>query len=350
MIRFYTLLFLISAIAKLGLGQSITCPPDREVQCYESFISDPVISEADGLELTTSLEYFGNSCDTFDIKAKYSLSDSQEVASCFTTLTVLPFMEQILFPEDTTLSGVRLSEVLNQPLFTEQMFPRVIGECNIEFSFKDIVVESFPVLNVFRNWTATNLCTGTQTIVPQHIKLIDLPNQSIRTQVADCRGNKLIVDSLSISINGRAVDFENCIQPYDSLYQIVNCVAAENNISNQDELEITLHNILDPLSQLSTYDILVIQRHIIGFERFTDDCLLTAADVNRDGKVNGIDLVELRKFILGIYSEWPAAYGYKPLFIVNDVERTNLRFNTDDFPLEDLRIVLSKQGDVDLGN
>lgn len=350
MIRFYTLLLLFSAFAPFGFSQSITCPLDRDVQCYESFISDPVIEEAEGLELTTSLEYFGNSCDTFNIKVKYSLSDTVEVASCFTTLTVIPFMEEILFPRDTTLSDIRLSEVLNQPLFTEQMFPRVIGECNIEFKFKDIIVESFPTLNVFRNWTATNLCTGEQSLSTQHIKLIDLPNQSIRTQISDCRGNKLVVDSLTVSINGTAVNLNNCVQPYDSLFQILNCVASENSVSNEDQVDVTLHNILDQLNELSTYDILVIQRHIIGFERFSDDCLLSAADVNRDGKVNGIDLVELRKFILGIYSEWPAAYGYEPLFTINGAERTSLRFSADDFPLEDLKIVLSKQGDVDRGN
>ncbi len=350
MIRFYTLLFLFSAIAQFSFSQSITCPPDRDVQCYESFISDPVIEEAEGLKLATSLEYFGNSCDTFNIRVKYSLSDSSEVVSCFTTLTVLPFMEQISFPRDTTLSGVRLSDVYKQPLFTEQMFPRVIGECNIEFTFKDIIVESFPTLNVFRNWTATNLCTGEPILSTQHIKLIDLPNQSIRTQVSDCRGNKLVVDSLTISINGTAINFDNCVQPYDSLFQILNCVAEENNVTDQDQVEITLHNILDQLNELSTYDILIIQRHIIGFERFTDDCLLKAADVNRDGRVNGIDLVELRKFILGIYTEWPTAYGYEPQFIVNGGERTSLRFSAEDFPLEDLKIVLSKQGDVDRGN
>lgn len=338
---------LLLAFSQLLFSQSITCPPDATIQCYESFTQDPILEDAAGLELSTALEFVGDGCDTFNIRVKYALSDTIEVASCFTTLTVVPFSESIVFPRDTTLYNYRLSDVYRQPLFTEQMFPNVIGECNIAFTFDDLVVESYPTLNVFRDWKATNQCTGQEVMGVQHIKLNDIPNGSIRTQVSDCRGNKLKVDSVSVFINGDIIDYDACVQPYDSLFQIINCIAEESNLTDQDVLEIELHDILNQLAHISTYDLLIIQRHIIGFERFTTECQRNAADINRDGRINGIDLVELRKLILGIYTEWPTAYGYHPEFTVNGEVMEALRFTADDFPLEDLQISLSKQGDVD---
>jgi hypothetical protein len=50
---------------------------------------------------------------------------------------------------------------------------------------------------------------------------------------------------------------------------------------------------------VSTTDILLIQRHILGIEPLTNPYLLIAADVDRNGRVTASDLVEIRKAILG---------------------------------------------------
>ena len=57
---------------------------------------------------------------------------------------------------------------------------------------------------------------------------------------------------------------------------------------------------------ISTIDIVLIQRHILGIERFDSAYDMIAADINNDGKIDGVDLVELRKLVLGIYTELPA--------------------------------------------
>lgn len=56
---------------------------------------------------------------------------------------------------------------------------------------------------------------------------------------------------------------------------------------------------------ISTVDLIAIQRHILGVELLDSPYKLIAADVNADGQVNATDLVELRKLILGIYTELP---------------------------------------------
>ena len=50
---------------------------------------------------------------------------------------------------------------------------------------------------------------------------------------------------------------------------------------------------------VSTTDILLIQRHILGIEPLNNPYLLIAADVDNNGRVTASDLVEIRKAILG---------------------------------------------------
>ena len=55
----------------------------------------------------------------------------------------------------------------------------------------------------------------------------------------------------------------------------------------------------DWLNGVSTLDLVLIQRHILGLQPLENKMLLLAADANADGKVTASDLTELRKLILG---------------------------------------------------
>jgi hypothetical protein len=56
----------------------------------------------------------------------------------------------------------------------------------------------------------------------------------------------------------------------------------------------------DYLNGVSTLDLVMIQRHILGLQTLDNNYLMIAADVNNDGKVTASDLTELRKLILGV--------------------------------------------------
>ena len=55
----------------------------------------------------------------------------------------------------------------------------------------------------------------------------------------------------------------------------------------------------DPLNGVTTYDIVLMQRHILGISPFQDPYQYFAADINRSGDVNVVDVAELRRLILG---------------------------------------------------
>jgi hypothetical protein len=61
----------------------------------------------------------------------------------------------------------------------------------------------------------------------------------------------------------------------------------------------------NPKNGLSTYDLFLISKHIIGTEPLDNPYKLIAADANKSGSITTFDLVELRKLIMGIYSELP---------------------------------------------
>ncbi|MGB4961270.1 MAG: cohesin domain-containing protein, partial [Saprospiraceae bacterium] len=59
------------------------------------------------------------------------------------------------------------------------------------------------------------------------------------------------------------------------------------------------------MNGVSTLDLVMIQRHILGLETLNDPKKIIAADVDNNSKVTAADLVALRKNILGITNEFP---------------------------------------------
>lgn len=61
----------------------------------------------------------------------------------------------------------------------------------------------------------------------------------------------------------------------------------------------------DWMNGVSTLDLVMIQRHILGVAPFHNGYKMVAADVNNDTKVSASDMVVLRKLILGLITELP---------------------------------------------
>ncbi len=61
----------------------------------------------------------------------------------------------------------------------------------------------------------------------------------------------------------------------------------------------------DPKNGISTLDIVKIQQHLLGLDRFDSPYQSVAADVNNSQSVSALDMVELRKLLLGVYDEFP---------------------------------------------
>jgi len=67
----------------------------------------------------------------------------------------------------------------------------------------------------------------------------------------------------------------------------------------------------DPLNGVSTYDLVLISKHILGLEPLSGPYKMIAADANKSGSITTFDIVELRKLILGIYTELPGNTSWR---------------------------------------
>jgi hypothetical protein len=61
----------------------------------------------------------------------------------------------------------------------------------------------------------------------------------------------------------------------------------------------------DAKNGVTTLDLVKIQKHLLGIESFTTPFQYIAADVNNSENITAIDIIQLRKLILGYYSELP---------------------------------------------
>ncbi|MBK9736814.1 MAG: hypothetical protein IPO92_18385 [Saprospiraceae bacterium] len=67
----------------------------------------------------------------------------------------------------------------------------------------------------------------------------------------------------------------------------------------------------DDINGVSTLDLVMIQRHILGLQSLSSPYKIIAADANNDGKVTASDLTDIRKLILGITVDYPSNTSWR---------------------------------------
>lgn len=71
------------------------------------------------------------------------------------------------------------------------------------------------------------------------------------------------------------------------------------------QITITTTKDLNPLNGLSTFDLVLIQKHILGIQPLDSPYKIIAADANQDGQVTSYDILILKNLLLGITTELP---------------------------------------------
>ncbi|MBK8698855.1 MAG: hypothetical protein IPN29_04675 [Saprospiraceae bacterium] len=113
------------------------------------------------------------------------------------------------------------------------------------------------------------------------------------------------INQAAIQLNGASNTITKTIKsdnsgaymfPYNPMYLDYTISASKND---------------DPLNGVSTLDLVMIQRHILGISKFDNAENIIAADINADRKISATDLVELRKVILGILPNFSGNQSWK---------------------------------------
>ncbi len=74
---------------------------------------------------------------------------------------------------------------------------------------------------------------------------------------------------------------------------------------------ITPRKTAEPLNGVTTLDLALISKHILGLETLDSPYKLIAADANRDGKISTADVVLLRRLIIGLDETFPDGASWR---------------------------------------
>lgn len=127
---------------------------------------------------------------------------------------------------------------------------------------------------------------------------------------------------------------------------------AFNELLQQDSTyQLTAEKDVFPTNGITTFDMVLIQKHILNIEPFDSPYKLIAADINDSGTVSTFDLVELRKIILFINLDFPNNKSWR--FVDGDCDLSTMNCPLDDVitfttndDLTNRNIIAIKVGDV----
>lgn len=141
--------------------------------------------------------------------------------------------------------------------------------------------------------------------------LCPTPGASIGGSVAMENGKS--VEDVAINLSGNA--FSTFLSDANGTYRF-------NGLAEGYDYTITPHKDDDVMNGISTFDLLILSKHILGTTVLTSPYQLIAADVNNSGTITTFDMVELRKLILGISTQFPNNMAWR--FIPKDYQFKNL--------------------------
>jgi hypothetical protein len=108
-----------------------------------------------------------------------------------------------------------------------------------------------------------------------------------------------------------------------------------------------IYETANPLDGVSTLDLVLISKHILGIDPLPTPFHMVSADVNNSGNVSVLDIVKLRKVILGIDPPFEYPWIFLPIsydfgFGTTDLSAIQLLNQTIN-----IDIYAIKKGDVD---
>ena len=138
----------------------------------------------------------------------------------------------------------------------------------------------------------------------------------VTLELQDSQGTCMDADGARATIAGKVfteslVDMESVeLELYENMTNLMNSEITNSGDYIFTDVPFYDGYMLKPgkedaaLNGVSTLDILLIQKHILDIERLDSPYKIIAADVNRSNTITAVDLIEIRKLVLGLYSDW----------------------------------------------
>ncbi len=191
-------------------------------------------------------------------------------------------------------------------------------------------------------------------VIVQDNANVCVPQSIIEGIVTFCGGTAGVKDVLvgiGISGNGVPSGSQEVLTNEDGVFGIALPLAAN--------LSLTPVKDINPLNGVNTFDNVLISRHILGLQSLDSPYKFIAGDINKSGTITTFDIVESRKLILGLYTQFPSNTSWRfvdaaQIFTNSgnpfaEVIREDIQINNVDTMPAPIAFVGIKVGDVDCG-
>ncbi len=206
----------------------------------------------------------------------------------------------------------------------------------------------FEITGEFINQSSYDDCTATENltfeVIPSIFTCADIGLQIVELHVTDESGNSSYcttavqvqdnmnacpnsgdrISGIIVTEEGKEVD--NILVELSGDHEAATLTNVDGyyefpNVQPDGTYVVTPLKNIDPMNGISTFDVVLIQQHIIGTRVIESPYKLIAADVNNSGSVTAFDLVSLRKMILHIDTTFVSNDSWK--FVNADFVFTN---------------------------
>lgn len=278
--------------------------------------------------------------------------DENETTTCKQVVNLLvPPMDEVVFLQDFTVNCDNILDVHPPNLIAtanigcHNITEEHHGLCDISYTYKDTGYSSEVGSSFVREWTVVNWCTSEIRQIEQHI---NVECQAFSIQGTIVALEHIVPEDVSVHLEGY---HEESATLNDSTFRF-HIVPDQGAYTIRPETEAAAY-----LSGISTYDLVVMSRHILGIEDIASPYKLIAADVNQDGFVSTMDIVLTRQLILAQVVAFPDNKSWR--FIPLDFEFQNPAnpletpipesITLDDLSMdyEDINFIVVPLGDVD---
>jgi hypothetical protein len=169
------------------------------------------------------------------------------------------------------------------------------SSCDINSSFTDIRIENGVGYTIERTWVIRDKCKNQTKTAVQVISVINSINCT--TPMSLISGT-LKTESNQAVNNATVSNYINGAFSASALSTLDGDFSISTIPSNSTVVKVQKLSTEDKYSGITTFDISRISKHILDIEKLTSPYAIIAADVNRDGEIDGADLLEVRNFIL----------------------------------------------------
>jgi len=184
-------------------------------------------------------------------------------------------------------------------------------------------------------FTCNDLEDNPSGIIPVQMRVVDDAGNeefcTVTVTIQDnggCDPNMTLISGTISTEDGESIEGTNVHLMNDGTEMMIfttesNGLYSFPNLERTSNYLVNPENNDNPLNGISTYDLVMIQKHILGVQLLDSPYKVIAADINNSQSVSALDMVELRRMILGEYDNFPSNTSWRFVSNTSVIEDNN---------------------------